>query len=123
MLWKPTFEEASMVCQNPSMVIPKEPGAIPARNFCRLVDTAAATDDRLLAVTMLAATAPADFRNDLRSSLISIVALYCETSDCRNKRVYWAKMYYKASCMSRPLIAFDRCGFAFPGPATHSVIH
>src|SRR5579862_2546455 len=63
-LWKPTLAAASMVCQNPSMLIPRDPGASPARNFCGLL--AAAEIVRELA-TIPAAKMPADFRNDLLS--------------------------------------------------------
>src|SRR5579872_3724117 len=71
MLWKPTLDEASIVCQNPSMLIPSDPGAMPARNFCGFVEAASATDDLLpVDSTPAAAKAPAVFRKDLRSNSI-----------------------------------------------------
>jgi hypothetical protein len=51
------------------MLIPKDPGAIPARNFCGFVE-AAATDNELPDdIKPTVVKAPADFRNNLRSSL------------------------------------------------------
>jgi hypothetical protein len=49
------------------MLMPRDPGAIPARNFCGLVEAAAATDEEPLVDTKLAAAnTPVDVKNDLR---------------------------------------------------------